>query len=74
MPLIFASGNYEIVKLLLAHGASVEVRSQTGSGVLHMAAAAGKHEICRLLVEAKPDIDIWAHDETGKNCARAVIV
>lgn len=63
--LICTSGNYEIVKLLLAQDASVDVRSQTGSSVLHMAAAAGKHEICRLLIEAKPEIDIWAHDETG---------
>lgn len=42
---------YEIVKLLLTHGAYVEMKNHDGDGPLSLAALAQNHDIAKLLIE-----------------------
>jgi ankyrin repeat protein len=52
-----AFGNTPLVSLLLKHGAQPELLSQDGRNALHWAAAAGKNETVRVLLDAGLSVD-----------------
>jgi ankyrin repeat protein len=51
---------------LLQAGASADVRNANGDNALLLAAAAGEHEISKLLAR-KCNIDVFTKDREGKN-------
>nr|WIK87355.1 ankyrin repeat protein [Oriental turtle dovepox virus] len=52
-------GYYDVTKLLLSRGASVNIKAKlTGYTSIHLAAKYGKLEILKLLLEYNADIDI----------------
>jgi len=59
-----ASGNLEIIRLLIRSGADVNVRVRSGKTPLHAAAAKNNLEICKLLVAAGADAN--AQDNSGQ--------
>ena len=59
-----ASGNLEIIRLLIRSGADVNVRVRSGKTPLHAAAAKNNLEICKLLVAAGADAN--AKDNSGQ--------
>jgi len=59
-----AGGHTEVVKVLLDHHASVNVRSAGGTTPLQKAAQNGNLEVCKLLLEK--GADLAARDDAGK--------
>lgn len=53
-------GSAELVKVLLDHGASVDVENDMGLKTFHIAAIVNKHEIADLLLAACKDVDDFA--------------
>ena len=58
-----SSGHYEIVKLLLSHGADVNAQSSSGNTPLMYACASGHSEVVRSLLEAGANVE--DHNENG---------
>ncbi|KAL2152845.1 hypothetical protein VTH82DRAFT_4000 [Thermothelomyces myriococcoides] len=57
-----AHANPECARLLLEHGARVDIRDGQGRTPLHWAAEAGHEAVVRLLVAAGADLDAASHD------------
>ncbi|CAH0054414.1 unnamed protein product [Clonostachys solani] len=60
MPLTYAAdfGRDEVVRLLLEHGAHIDIREQSGRTALHHAACSGYHEMVADLIERGATVDI----------------
>lgn len=60
------SGEPEVTKVLLLSGAKVEVRSSpNGTTALLLAARGGRHDVVRLLLEARADTTVCDHRVNG---------
>lgn len=63
---VCSSGYKEIVSFLIAHGANVLLKSSSGETAFHIAAAHGKHEICKMIADQE-GVDLFAKDNEGVN-------
>lgn len=69
-PLIAAAhfGHYRLVKMLIRHGAAVDLANpESGRTALHHAAKEGHHDVVRLLVK-KYGADVKKTDVAGRGC------
>jgi ankyrin repeat protein len=64
-PLIEAaySGHVEIVKILIDHGADVNLKGEAWCGPLHAAALGGHVEVVKLLLHHGADVNIFSHNK-----------
>jgi ankyrin repeat protein len=72
-PLYWVSGRYDIedsslLRLLLEHGADINVQKRGGSTPLHRASANGALKVVRLLLEHGADVEV--KDDRGKTALR----
>lgn len=58
------SGYKELALYLLSLGADVLLKNRVGETALHIAAAHGQHEACRVISE-RPGVDLFARDAEG---------
>ncbi|RYH05129.1 ankyrin repeat domain-containing protein [archaeon] len=58
-------GYFAVVKSLLKAGARTDLCNIQGESALHLSAASGKHDLCRMLV-TDYGADIFAKDHEGK--------
>ncbi len=60
------------MQYFLSRGASVLLTNTVGEDALLIAAAHGKHDICRAIAE-QPGVDLFAKDKDGMQCYCLVV-